>query len=203
MLKLLIEKELREIISSTKFAVTFGVCAVLILLAFYTGARNYQVSLAQYQAAKTENLRQLEGLTDWIMVRNHRIFLPPEPLAALVTGISNDIGRSTTVRGRGELASQDSRFNDEPIFAVFRFLDLDFIFQIVLSLFAILFAYDAINGEKERGTLRLTFANGIPRAQYLIGKMTGSFLALAIPVLLPILLGCLLLPLMGVHLVRD
>ena len=38
--------------------------------------------------------------------------------------------------------------------AGFRFLDLDFIFQIVLSLFAILFAYDTISGEKERGTLR-------------------------------------------------
>lgn len=121
MLKIIIEKELREIISSTKFAVTFGVCAVLILLAFYTSAKNYQVSLSQYQAAKAENLRQLEGLTDWIMVRNYRVFLPPEPLAALVTGIANDIGRSITVQGRGELESQDSRFSDEPVFAVFRF----------------------------------------------------------------------------------
>lgn len=200
MLKLIIEKELREIIGSTKFAVTFGVCAVLILLAFYTGARNYQVSVQQYNAARAENLRQLEGVTDWMSVRNHRIFLPPEPLAALVTGISNDIGRSITVQGRGELAAQDSRFNDDPLFAVFRFLDLDFIFQIVLSLFAILFAYDAINGEKERGTLRLTFANAVPRAQYIIGKSTGAFLALALPLLIPILLGCLLLPLMGMHL---
>ncbi|MCB9509213.1 MAG: ABC transporter permease subunit [Deferribacteres bacterium] len=203
MLKYIIEKELRDMISSTKFVVTFAICAVLILLAFYTGAQNYRVSQSQYQAAKTENLRQLEGLTDWIMVRNFRIFLPPEPLAALVTGISNDIGRSVTVQGRGELATQDSRFSDEPVFAVFRFLDLDFIFQIVLSLFAILFAYDAINGEKERGTLRLTFANAVPRAQYILGKIIGSFLALAVPVLLAILLGCLLLPLLGVHLNGD
>ena len=186
MLKYIIEKELRDMISSTKFVVTFAICAVLILLAFYTGAQNYRVSQSQYQAAKTENLRQLEGLTDWIMVRNFRIFLPPEPLAALVTGISNDIGRSVTVQGRGELATQDSRFSDEPVFAVFRFLDLDFIFQIVLSLFAILFAYDAINGEKERGTLRLTFANAVARAQYILGKIIGSFLALAVPLVLPV-----------------
>ncbi|MFQ5631283.1 MAG: ABC transporter permease [bacterium] len=199
MIKLIIEKELREMIGSTKFAVTFGVCAVLILLAFYTGAKNYQVSMAQYEAAKSENMRQMEGLTDWIMVRNHRIFLPP----ALVTGISNDIGRSIAVQGRGELAAQDSRFNDEPIFAVFRFLDLDFIFQIVLSLFAILFAYDAINGEKERGTLRLAFANALPRAQYILGKITGSFIALAVPLLIPILTGCLLLPILGVNLTGD
>ena len=105
--------------------------------------------------------------------------------------------------GRGELSSVDSRFNDDPIFAVFRFLDLDFIFQIVLSLFAILFAFDAINGEKERGTLRLTFANPVPKDKYILGKLIGSFLALGVPLLIPILLGCLLLPIFGIHLSGD
>nr|NIR47241.1 ABC transporter permease subunit [candidate division KSB1 bacterium]NIR71374.1 ABC transporter permease subunit [candidate division KSB1 bacterium]NIS22861.1 ABC transporter permease subunit [candidate division KSB1 bacterium]NIT69699.1 ABC transporter permease subunit [candidate division KSB1 bacterium]NIU23367.1 ABC transporter permease subunit [candidate division KSB1 bacterium] len=200
MLRWLIEKELREIIGSTKFAITFGVCSILILLTFYVGSKNYLMSRQKYEAAKTENLRQMEGLTDWLRVDNHRIFLPPQPLEALVTGVSNDIGRTIEMAGRGELTAQDSRYNDEPIFAVFRFLDLDFIFQIVLSLFAILFAYDAINGEKERGTLRLAFANPIPREKYILGKLLGSFLGLEIPLLIPILLGCLMLPLLGVNL---
>ncbi len=181
MFKLIIEKELKEIIGSAKFAITFGVCAVLILLTFYVGAKNHQISSQRYEAAKAENLRQLEGLTDWLMVNSHRIFLPPKPLEALVTGVSNDIGRTIEMAGRGELTANDSRFGDDPIFAVFRFLDLDFVFQIVLSLFAILFAYDAINGEKERGTLRLSFANAIPRDKYILGKVVGSFLALAVP----------------------
>lgn len=197
MLKLIIEKELREIIVATKFAVTFGVCAVLILLAFYVGARNYQVSQAEYEAAVAENLKQMEGLTDWNRV-DHRVFLPPQPLATLVSGISNDIGRTVEVRTRGELRAEDSRFNADPIYAVFRFLDLEFIFTIVLSLFAILFAYDAVNGEKERGTLRLAFANAVPRDKYILGKLIGAFLALAVPLLIPILMGCLLLLLLGV-----
>ena len=120
----------------------------------------------------------MEGLTDWTRVNSHRIFLPPQPLEVLVSGVSNDIGRTIEMSGRGELSANNSRFNDDPIFAVFRFLDLDFIFQIVLSLFAILFAFDAINGEKERGTLRLAFANAVPRDKYVLGKLTGSFLAL-------------------------
>jgi len=197
MFKLIVEKELREIIGSTKFAVTFGVCATLILLAFYVGARNYQVSLREYEAARAEDLKQMEGLTEWGQIE-HRVFLPPQPLAVLVTGVSNDIGRTIQMERRGELQAQNSRFNEDPIFAVFRFLDLEFIFTIVLSLFAILFAYDAINGEKERGTLRLSFANAIPRDQYILGKMVGSFLALIVPLLIPILMGCLLLSLLGV-----
>lgn len=203
MLTLIIEKEIRDVIGSTKFAVTFAVCSLLILLAFYVGAMSYQTNSARYEASKRENLKQLENLTDWLMVRNNRIFLPPQPLAALVSGISNDIGLTTEVRGRGDLAQNDSRYNEEPVYAVFRFLDLEFIFQIVLSLFAILFAYDAINGEKERGTLRLSFANPLPRHVYLTGKFLGSYVALAVPLLIPILLGCLILPLLGIPMSSD
>jgi len=200
MIRVFIEKELREIIGSAKFVVSFAVCSLLIILAFYSGATNYKASLAQYEAARRENIRQMEGLTDWFSIRNYRIFLPPQPLNSLVSGISNDIGRTIPVEGRGELEADESRYNDEPVFAVFRFLDLEFIFQIVLSLFAIVFAYDAISGEKERGTLKLTFANAVPKDKYILGKLTGSFLALAVPLLIPILVGCLLLPLVGVTL---
>ncbi len=177
-------------------------CALLILIAFYVGARNYQVSRLEYDAAVAENLHQMEGLTEWGKV-DHRIFLPPQPLAALVSGVSNDIGRTVNMKTRGELRSSGSRFNEDPIFAVFRFLDLEFIFAIVLSLFAVLFGYDAINGEKERGTLRLAFANPVPRDQYILGKIIGSFLALVVPLMIPILLGCLMLPLLGVPMDAD
>jgi ABC-type transport system involved in multi-copper enzyme maturation permease subunit len=200
MIILIITKELRDIIGSARFSITFGVCSLLILLTFYVGARNYQSDLASYEAARAENLRQLEGVTDWISVRDHRVFLPPQPLAVLVSGISNDIGRTMQIQGRGEPSATDSRYGDDPVFAVFRFLDLEFLFAIVLSLMAIVYGYDAINGEKERGTLRLTFSSAVPRHLYIIGKLTGSFLALAIPLLIPMLLGSLLLPLLGVHL---
>jgi len=203
MIRLIIEKEIRELIGSTKFAITFGATALLILLAFYSGARNYQVSVAQYEAAKREDIRQLEGVTDWSNVRQRRVMLPPQPLAALVTGVANDIGRTVEVQGRGELTPEDSRYGDEPVFAVFRFLDFDFVVQVVLSLFAILLAYDSVSGEKERGTLKLSFANAIPRARYLFGKIAGSLIGLLAPLLVAILLGCLVIPVLGVHLVAD
>ncbi|NUM71700.1 MAG: hypothetical protein HUU43_12695, partial [Ignavibacteriaceae bacterium] len=68
MLKILIEKEIKDAVLSTKFAVTFLICSVMILLSFYVGAKNYQVSKQRYEAAVKENLRQLEGLTDWMAV---------------------------------------------------------------------------------------------------------------------------------------
>jgi ABC-type transport system involved in multi-copper enzyme maturation permease subunit len=200
MLKTLIEKEFRDLISSTKFIVTFGACAFLIIAAFYVGATRHRLNMVQYDASKAEVLRSLEGVTDWMDVNDNQIFLSPQPLAALVSGISNDIGRSAVIRGRGEVSTTGSRYNEDPIFAIFRFLDLEFIFQIVLSLFAILLGYNSISGEKEQGTLRLSFANPLPRKTYILGKLIGSFLSLSISIIIAVSIGVLLLPLMGIAL---
>lgn len=197
MLKIIIEKELKEILGSTKFVFTFAVCSLLILLTFYVGARNYQINKSQYEASVAENLRSMSEVTDWRMVQ-HKIFLPPLALSSLVGGVSNDIGRNISMAGMGELVATESKYNEDPIYAVFRFLDLDFLFQIILSLFAILFTFNAVNGEKERGTLALTFANPVPRDKFILGKLIGSFTALSIPLFIPLLLGSILLPVMGV-----
>ncbi|MFC1495501.1 ABC transporter permease [Thermodesulfobacteriota bacterium] len=203
MLRLILYKELREIIGSAKFAVTFGICSLLIILAFFTGIENYKTGMEEYNASEAAQLRTHEKKTDWREVRNHQVYLTPKPLAALVMGVSNDLGRTAYITGSSIPPLDDSIYSQQPVFAVFRFLDLEFVFQVILSLFAILFAFDAINGEKERGTLRLSFANSLPRASYILGKLTGSFLALALPLLIPILIGVLLLPLSGVALSTE
>lgn len=200
MLRLILYKELREIIGSAKFAITFGICSILIILAFFTGIENYKTGMQEYNASKAAALQKYETYTEWSRVSSQQVFLPPKPLASLVMGVSNDLGRTASVNGRSTPTARDSIYSEQTVFAVFRFLDLEFVFQIVLSLFAILFAFDAINGEKERGTLRLSFSNSVPRASYIFGKFIGAFLALALPLLIPILIGMLLMPLMGLSL---
>lgn len=203
MLRLLIIKEIRDIVGSTKFAVTFGVCSVLVLLVFVVGARSYHTAVGQHEAAQRENLRRMEGITDWVQVRDMNVYMPPQPLSALVAGVAYDIGRTVTVEGRGELTAHDSRYGDEPMLAVFRQFDLEFLFTVVLSLFAILFSFDAISGEKERGTLRLTFASPVPRRTFIAGKLLGAYLTLVVSLLVPIALGCALLLAMGVPMTGD
>lgn len=200
MIRNIIYKEIRDNLSSMKFAVTFGICSVMIILAFYTGSQNYKIAQQRYEAAKSENLRQLKGLTDWLSVREFRIFLPPQPLEAIISGVSNDIGRTIEINGRGELVNEDSRYADEPVFALFRFLDIEFLFQIVLTLFAILFAYDAVNREKERGTLKLIFSNAVPRDVFISGKLISSLLTLIFPLIIPFLIGVMIMILSGIHL---
>jgi len=203
MLLVLIEKEIRDLMGSTKFAITFGACAALIILTFYIGATRHQLYQTHYEASLAENTRALEGLTDWSELDDTRVFLPPQPLASLVSGVANDIDRTAIIRGRGDIPVEDSRYGEDPVYAIFRFIDLEFIFKVILALFAILLGYDAICGEKERGTLRLNFANALPRHAFILGKLIGSFLALTASLSIAIALGALILPLLGITLTVE
>ena len=68
-----------------------------------------------------------------------------------------------------------------------------FIVGYVLSFIAILFTFDSISGELERGTLRLTLANAIPRHTVLVGKFLGAFISINIPFAVAVLMNLILI----------
>jgi hypothetical protein len=51
--------------------------------------------------------------------------------------------------------------------------------------------------------MRLSFANPLPRHTFIAGKLIGAFIALAVPLLVPVLLGCVLFSFLGVPLSAD
>ena len=53
-------------------------------------------------------------------------------------------------------------------------IDWTFIITYLLSLIPLLFTFDALSGERERGTLRLCLANPISRHDLLLGKFLGA-----------------------------
>ena len=72
-------------------------------------------------------------------------------------------------------------------------VDWSFIIGYVLSLIALLFTFDSISDERERGTLRLILANTIPRHTVLIGKFLGALISLSIPFTLAVLMNLLVI----------
>jgi len=196
-LSTLVEKEIKAVLLSPRFAGTFAVAAVLILLSIGVGIQEYRAfERAQAAGAQLVNEEQAQS-TSWMGFPN-RVFRSADPLQIFAGGVHNDVGRLSMVGTMSEAKLRQSIYSDDPILAVFRFLDLTFIIQIVLSLFAILLTYDSISGEREQGTLQLTFANAVPRARYLIAKLIGTSLGLTVPLLVPLLLGLLVVILAGI-----
>ncbi len=197
MFSILFEKELKAILLSPKFVATFGVCSLLILLSVFVGIQEFQNEQEQYETAIQLAEQQILQEDSWWGIENIA-FRRPTPMQIFVSGVNNDIGRSSEISTWVEPKLEQSNYADDTLFAVFRFIDLTFIVQVVLSLFAILFTYDAINGERESGTLKLALSNAVPRAQYVLAKFAGSWVGLTFPLMIPILLAVLLVMVLGI-----
>ncbi len=195
MLAHLIKKELLDNFTSPKFLFIFLLCMILIIVSVLTGARNYTDSIKEHRAGEALYKKNLESQPTWGALAGIglKINKPPEVLSSVVSGIEGDLGRVATVNIAYDPTLEDSQYSSNPIFAIFGSLDLMFIVKIVLSLFAILFTYDAICGEKERGTLKLMFSNSIPRDKYILAKALGGFISLLLPFLIPLLIGLIIL----------
>ncbi|MFB0564177.1 MAG: ABC transporter permease subunit [Candidatus Aminicenantaceae bacterium] len=195
MLRDIIVKEIQDTVMSPRFVFTFLLCTILILLSVYTGINNYQAELKEHSAAVALNRKNLESQQSYgaLAGLGVKVNRNPQVLSTVVNGVQEAVGRVATVNIAYDPSMEDSKYSSSPIFAVFGALDLSFIVKIVLSLFAILFTYDAIVGEKERGTLKLALSNRVPRDKLILGKAIGGFVSLLIPLVIPLVLALLIL----------
>ena len=194
MLRDIIKKEILDNITTPKFVFTFLLCTVLILLSVFTGVSNYEAEKKEYTASVALNKENMETQRDYqSLASGIRINKPPQILGTIVNGIEEAVGRVAPVNIASDPSLVESKYESNPVFAVFGALDLMFIVKIVLSLFAILFTYDAIVGEKERGTLKLSLSNSVPRDRLILGKAIGGYVSLLIPLLIPLLLSLIIL----------
>ncbi len=191
MLRDIIRKEIMDNISTLKFVVTFVVVIVLVFSGLTLGSKNYLEQRGDLVRQLQLNQRMMASQSNWLSAGYIGIFESKRPyvLSAIDNGIDNSLGRQAQVNIDMETRLDESRNLVSPILAVFGDVDLTFVVKIILSLFVILLTYDAISGEKERGTLKLNLANDVPRHRILIGKILGGFISIIIPFLLPLLIG--------------
>ena len=91
------------------------------------------------------------------------------------------------------ISDGSARSLDNTFLNLFSKIDLVLIFQVVLSLMALLFAYDAIAGDWESGTLRLVISHPVRRGSILFAKYIGAMVCLLLPVLMSLLMVLILL----------
>jgi ABC-type transport system involved in multi-copper enzyme maturation permease subunit len=194
MLRDIIRKEILDNITGPKFVFAFVLCTILILLSTYTGISNYVAEKKEYDANVALNRKILQRKTDYLGVRGAvTIYKPPQALGTVVTGIEEAVGHAAPAGGIDRSDLLESKYEGNPVFAVFGALDLMFIVKIVLSLVAILFTYDSIVGEKEKGTLKLALSNSVPRDRLILGKAIGNYISLLFPLLIPLVLSLIFL----------
>ena len=184
----LVKKEIHDHILSARFAVS-----MVLALIFLIG------STAMLATDKTWAGRQLYTgykLKDYLYTNKYSWYwmnrdLPT--LRVLATGLDEELSLNANSEAvAGPQFENNRQFVNNPNRYLFSQLDFVFFFNIIGSLLAFVFIYDAISGEYRRGTLRLVLVNSVSRPLLLTAKFVGSYLSL-VTSLLPALVSVILL----------
>lgn len=164
-----------------KFIVCTILCVVLTMSFTIILISDYRQRLKDYDesiAANAAELRKVKVYKNIIPT----IYRHPILLSVFNQGIEKEVSNSAKI----ELSSvpQINIATDEinPFLSIFPVLDITLIFKIVLSIQALLVAYDVISGEKEQGTLRLMLSGSVGRYHVLLAKVMAGLTTLVIPI---------------------
>ena len=195
MLMTLIQKEIMHHILSVRFVALLLMCVLLIPLTFFISYRRHRQNQVDYQeAVKRASAEAKENPPDAQDPDKEvsKLFLKPTPLSVFANGLEEALPTYLGMTRNG-IRQSTTGLTQTPLSYALGHLDFLFIVSTVFSLLALLFTFDAVAGERETGTIRLTLANAIPRDRFLLGKLIGGYFVFVVPFLVSFLLGLLLL----------
>lgn len=173
MLKSIIRKEILNNLLSYKFSIITILSTILILVSIFVMYRDYCLARENYELLLPKSGK------DYVII-------PPTPLSIFAKGLDENLCRSYGGgSARIEVSRKQQSVND--VFKLFTAPDLLYVIKVILSLCAMLFAFDIVSGEKETGTLRQTISNTVKRPILIIGKWAGGFISFILPFFMAVL----------------
>ena len=212
MLRTLIRQELLIHLMSARFFAAVVITLLLVVANTFVLIGAYEERLADYSQKEAVNRENVASTSTYSILRL-KVQRPPNPLSLFSAGLETRFGSEidiafdsvpalsnpiVDVRPEEEqwafgsvpsLSSPGAPLGiNNPYLHLFSQIDLVFIFQVVLSLLSLLFAYDAIAGDWETGTLRLVLSHPVGRGSVLLAKYIAAMVCLLLPVLMSLLL---------------
>ncbi len=210
------KRELYDNMNSLRFALTVLLILTLMIVNAVKHRGDYRAEMSIYRKNVAQSLDHLrsssENLYDLVEKGPGNFYKQPSPLSFCadgggaflpdhvlaaeghyIVGWENAEGIHVWVNGIWTLKFPDENPNLRDIRPDYTQIDWVLVISVVLSFVAILFTFDSISGERERGTLRLILSNSVPRSQILIGKFLGALLSIGLPFLMGALINLFLL----------
>lgn len=189
MIGLIAKKDFLLNLLSVRFIIGFVLCLVIIPFTIIVSMDDYLAKQSTYEIESKQAIDELNEHRVWSAVRP-TVITKPEPLSVFSNGISGNLGNRVKIAfdtyplfPTGHAVTQDN-----PLLNAFFSIDFSRVVAILISLIALVFAYDTITREREDGTMKLSLTGQVSRISFLFGKLLGLILTL-----LPILLFCYLL----------
>ncbi len=178
-MKTLIRKELLEHLRSVQFAVLAAASVLLFAVNGLVFVQHHKRLNADYRKAIAASEAQRSTMQT-------RLYRAPSPLLFMAEGGAKADPAGYQLSPKTTLAALPAA---PPNFKMPEVPELDwaFIVKVVFSLYVILLGFEAVSGEKERGTLRLVLSNPAGRAKVL----TAKYLAILASAVIPLVIGSL------------
>ena len=211
MLRVLIRQELLMHLMSARFFAAVVITLLLVVANTFVLIGAYEERLADYSQREAVNQESIATTPTYSYLKL-KVQRPPNPLSLFSAGLETRFGSDIDIafdsvpslsnpivdvrpeEDQWAFGSEPSVSSpgaplglNNPYLRLFSQIDLVFIFQVVLSLLSLLFAYDAIAGDWETGTLRLVLSHPVGRGSVLLAKYLAAMVCLLLPVLMSLL----------------
>ena len=190
MFLVLLKREILAHLITFRFAVTVITCLLLVVITTLIRIDDYEQRLAGYNTARDTNRDELLSTRTYSFLMP-KVDRPPNPLSIFNAGMDNRLGNTLRIYYTNVPVLWDAHSHSSGNLFIDHFyrIDLVFVFQFVLSLLALLFAYDAIAGERESGTMRVTMSNPVRRGSVLGAKYVGAMTCLILPLIISFIIA--------------
>ena len=194
MLTTLIRRELLAHLLAYRFFVAMIVLLALVIANTVVLIYDYERRLALYGKAIQSNHDEVVSTQTYSSLHLNAD-RPPNPLSLFNQGLDKRLGNTVGVHRAFVPTLWDAGLHgmDNPFLNLLSSIDLVVVFQVVLSLLALLFAYDAVSGEHEKGTLRLIMTTSASRGKILLAKYIGAMATLVVPLTISLILTQILI----------
>ena len=201
MFRILFKKELLENLQNQRFLLALLLCLVIVPLGFFVNQRERADRQASYEAT-LEDYEQTHATAGDVLRNGAAAFRPPAAMGVLAAGIEMALPNAVETKGYISYEGVQVQFNnsrrlDTPFPVLYGRLDLAFIVTVVLSVLVMIFAFNAIAGEKERRTLAQVMSNPVPRPTVIAAKMAAAAVLIAAAFLAGVAAGVLVIETAG------
>ncbi len=191
MLKLIIKKEILSTIRDRRIQVSSIFLMVLMITAVLVGKEGQRKAQAEREAAQAEMyevwLNQGEKHPHSAAHFGQFAFKPQSVLSFMDTGLDPYTGISVFLEAHRQHEILYSRAQDSNSLVRFGELTSAMIFKMLIPLLIIFMAFNSFSNEREQGTLKLVYSQGLTAKSLVLGKTFSNFLiilALFLPIVI-------------------
>jgi len=197
------KKEFLENVLSMRFLIALGLSLLILTTSVLVLAANHRDDQGSFATNQASMEQMSENDFVKVSLQISRVIAKPNLLSIFTGGPGDEFRKSTDAMPFRMSSAETSGGSSSPTNKRFDPLDLGFVAAVVMTFMAVVFSYDAVSGERERGTLKLMLANPVPKDAVLFGKYLGGMASILLPFALSVVVALAALSLTGVRLNGD